>query len=539
MSIVMKVCLIVVGLAPFPLRSRAKRSLMIDVFFFLLEAISFVAGTLFASTTMRSPSTKIAHQTVTERTSQLHAEQDLIAAASNTHGHQSSVLGSALVANPTAEEVGSVKVARLESIGVDSAGGEGQDWNVDSVAKFMLPRSQGEDPLSYVGKNRKLLGKKAWADEFMNRSTDVALRDGRALVICPYALQHAGHGNAHFVAAGMTALAYRFNLLPVIPCKKNGKLNTSPFQNFHCVNEKIVKWKGISDGGGVTDITYQARVEKLAREKALGGPNIFINGYFQYWHGMSYAQDAVCWAFRPNVETQTEVRAYFESVVLKNLTGKLRNTSQIVAVHVRRGDYVNKNKVELHGALSIQYYSDAWRMLHARIRLGAGTEAANNVVVLVFAADNSLQWAREHLKFPGARIVQFVNPNQKGRGPAADIDMLALSLADYFILANSTFCWWAHFYSECRRRFRSWWQLPWQHPRGKTIEPLFTLPHRWHKFRDKGLPDTYTFMQGGYLIPRTKSLFEEYEGFTNENGTAVGDQKSSGDKSRRRRKRGK
>lgn len=73
---------------------------------------------------------------------------------------------------------------------------------------------------------------------------EVALRDGRPLVICPFALQHAGHGNAHFVAAGMTALAYRFGLLPVVPCRKNGKLNTSPFQNFHCVDEKRVKWKG-------------------------------------------------------------------------------------------------------------------------------------------------------------------------------------------------------------------------------------------------------------------------------------------------------
>jgi hypothetical protein len=319
----------------------------------------------------------------------------------------------------------------------------------------------------------------------------------------------------------MTALAHRFNLLPVVPCRKNGKLNTSPFQNFHCVNEKAVKWKGLPDGGGMADLAYQSRIENLVKGRATGGPNIFINGYFQYWHGMSYAQDAVCWAFQPDAPTQAQVRTYFEDTVLGNLSKSLGKHSQLVAVHVRRGDYVNAHKKELHGALSVDYYKEAWRLLHARVRLGAGADAAANLVVLVFAADNSLGWARENLKFPGAKAVQFVDPNQKGRGPAADVDMLALALVDYFILANSTFCWWAHFYSECRRRFPGWWTLPWQHARKKAIEPLFTVPHRWHKFRDKGLPQTYLFMQSAYIVPRTGSLFEEYDGFTNENGTAV------------------
>ena len=67
---------------------------------------------------------------------------------------------------------------------------------------------------------------------------------------------------------------------------------------------------------------------------------------------------------------------------------------------------------------------------------------------------------------------------------------------NWIITTTATaFLRWAHFYAECRRRFPLWWTLPWLHTRKKATEPLFTVPHRWHKFRDKNLPQTYTFMQ--------------------------------------------
>jgi hypothetical protein len=70
----------------------------------------------------------------------------------------------------------------------------------------------------------------------------------------------------------------------------------------------------------MADLTYQAKLEGLVRGRAGGGPNIFVNGYFQYYHGLSYARDAVCWAMQPDAPTQTSVREYFEQVRLGDLT---------------------------------------------------------------------------------------------------------------------------------------------------------------------------------------------------------------------------
>ena len=338
----------------------------------------------------------------------------------------------------------------------------------------------------------------------MNASTEVALRDGRPLIMCPFALQHAGHGNAQWVTAGITALAYRFNLLPVQPCRKNGKMNTAPFRNFHCVNEKIVEWKGMNDGGGLANLAYQAKLESLRAQ----GKNMFVSGYFQYYHGFSYANDAVCWAMRPDREAQEAVVSYFEKTVLHNLSDVIDKHTSLVAVHVRRGDYTNAKLKELHGALSVDYYRDAWQMLQAKARLDHPNATANNLVVLVFAASGSLDWCRENLQFPGAKRVRFVDPNMDGRGPGSDIDLLAISLADYYILANSTFGWWSHFYSECRRKMKGWWSVPWSVKRRKIDRGIFTLPQRWHRARDKEKSITPNFVLSEYLYPNTKKLFE-------------------------------
>jgi hypothetical protein len=328
-------------------------------------------------------------------------------------------------------------------------------------------------------------------------------------------MQHAGHGNAQFVLAGIVALSYRFNLLPVVPCLKFSKLHTSPFSNFHCVDTKYVNWKGLSDG---TPSNFGLGYQNEIRHRSNAEPriNTRINGYMQSYLAIGYAEDAVCWAQRPDISTQKEVMEYWRATVLANLTEHMTDDSVVVAVHVRRGDYVSDKKKELHGALSISYYKEAWDMIIGRVGLSGGADdiggtLAKNIVVLVFAASNSIDWARDNLKFPGAAKIQFVKPNQGGRGPAADIDLLALSLADHYILANSTFCWWAHFYAKCRRRFKGWWQVPWGHKRHTgDLQTAIAIPHRWHKARDLRYPLTYTFLQNEYVVPNVKEL---YEGF--------------------------
>lgn len=195
--------------------------------------------------------------------------------------------------------------------------------------------------------------------------------------------------------------------------------------------------------------------------------------------------------------------------MLSDLAATFNQHTQLVAVHVRRGDYLNAKLTNEHGALSAYYYNEAWETLYARVRLSSGVDSADNLVVLVFGVDDSLSWARKWLKFPNSKAVRFVAPAQDtGQTVSADVEMLALSLVDYFILPHSTFSWWAHIYAKCRRQLPRWWMVPGRYSRQAAKEALYILPHRWHKRLDKNLSLTFLYMQSEYLIPQVKNLFE-------------------------------
>ena len=248
----------------------------------------------------------------------------------------------------------------------------------------------------------------------------------------------------------------------------------------------------------------------ILRHPTLNQP-IMCNTSLQYFRGFSFAKDAVCWSLQPDRKGRLAAMKYFVETALQNDTSFLNEDTSLVIAHVRRGDYAGKNK--MHGFLSEGYYSASWKMLQAQVSL-EGKKAGQNLVVVVFAMSGDMQWSKEHLanKFPGAKRVIFADPHQRGRGPSADIDMLAMSLGSYFILANSTFSWWAAFFSDCRRRFgRRWWpeSLPWkQRQYHRDTRPLATLPHRWHVGRDTRFPETWQYMQSRYLVPGLFPLYE-------------------------------
>ena len=47
-------------------------------------------------------------------------------------------------------------------------------------------------------------------------------------------------------------------------------------------------------------------------------------------------------------------------------------------------------------------------------------------------------------------------PPAESRCQGEEVDLLAMSLADFIILSNSTFSWWAHFFHSCRTRIVDW-----------------------------------------------------------------------------------
>ena len=357
---------------------------------------------------------------------------------------------------------------------------------------------------------------KAW-DDFVNKSTELALHDPkkRAMIICPKAIQEAGLGNALFAAAGSIALAARFNMLPVIPCRKNKQLGALGFKYMHCVDERAMRFNQIGDGGGHFDMKYQSILETRARSSP--PMHSLVRGYFQYYRGFGAARDAVCWGLRPDAAAQQAAIDYLFDNAFGNNTDFMDEHTSIVAAHVRRGDYGGKNK--MHGFLSEHYYSSSWKMLQAQVSLESKL-AGKSLVVVIFAMSNEIDWVKQHItnKFPGAKKVIVLDPFQRGRGPKADIDMLAMALAHYFILPNSTFSWWASFFADCKRRLgNQWWSAPARWKSRTLRRPLNTLPHRWHVGRDTRFPETYQYMQSRYLFPGLFPLYENEDDIAEKN----------------------
>ena len=103
------------------------------------------------------------------------------------------------------------------------------------------------------------------------------------------------------------------------------------------------------------------------------------------------------------------------------------STTQSVAVHVRRGDYISKQYYNSFGVVcSEQYYVNALRLLHDQI---------GEFELYVFS--NDIEWCKELFKNEKATYVT----GNTGKNSYRDMQLMAL--CKHQIIANSSFSWWA------------------------------------------------------------------------------------------------
>ena len=125
------------------------------------------------------------------------------------------------------------------------------------------------------------------------------------------------------------------------------------------------------------------------------------------------------------------------------------NTTNSIAIHVRRGDYVSVESVaQTHGVCSLNYYRRAIDFV---------THKVENPQFFIFSDDP--EWVSEHLStgYPTSYVIH--------NGPEeAFQDLRLMSLCQHQIIANSSFSWWG-----------AWLN--------KNAEKIVIAPRRW--FLDK------------------------------------------------------
>ena len=127
---------------------------------------------------------------------------------------------------------------------------------------------------------------------------------------------------------------------------------------------------------------------------------------------------------------QTDLRKQFAQLIIPEQSTMGDNYVNSVAIHVRRGDYVNSNLTsEIYSALPLAYYQSAINLMEASNR---------NLKFYLFSDD--LSWCREHFK--------NVNVSFMENSDSPLFDLALMSRMEHHIIANSTFSWWAAWLNE-------------------------------------------------------------------------------------------
>lgn len=151
--------------------------------------------------------------------------------------------------------------------------------------------------------------------------------------------------------------------------------------------------------------------------------NAYLLGYRQTERYLLPVSDLLRERFRPR-------RMGIEALAFAD---RIASASAPVAVHVRRGDYVeNLSTNHLFGVPGLDYYERAARIVEKRS--GAGP-----LTFFVFSDD--IGWCRAQLRLPGETV--FVSGET-----AAHEDLDLMRRCKHNIIANSSFSWWGAWLGE-------------------------------------------------------------------------------------------
>jgi hypothetical protein len=205
---------------------------------------------------------------------------------------------------------------------------------------------------------------------------------------------------------------------------------------FHC-HVGVASQKRLNSVLGFAKYEFVQRMLTLKAFRFFLPKNLVIEPHFQYWPNLFSIQD---FSF---VKGYWQSEKYFKSirdVLLDDFAFRIpldsKNASlaslmvscNSVAVHVRRGDYLNNPLANAtHGLCSKEYYEKAISYMNSAI---------DNPKFFFFSDD--IQWVKA--QFGSLAECNFIDWNT---GNDSYKDMQLMSLCKHNIVANSSFSWWS------------------------------------------------------------------------------------------------
>lgn len=166
---------------------------------------------------------------------------------------------------------------------------------------------------------------------------------------------------------------------------------------------------------------------------------IYVDGYFQYQIKQDYGCIITEHFFKDIIDIIHEDFKFIKPLSFnsRELIEEMSSYDSI-ALHVRRGDY---EKILNFGVCSLEYYQNAIKILSTTLK---------NPKFYIFTEDPI--WAKENLMFEVPhKIINFSESKNTVSRAYGEL-LKVMSSCKHFIIANSTFSWWAAFLSENKHK---------------------------------------------------------------------------------------
>lgn len=185
---------------------------------------------------------------------------------------------------------------------------------------------------------------------------------------------------------------------------------------------------------------YQDEIEKLTGDQ-------YLEGYFQSDKYISEIRSELL------AEFKVQPRGLIDLALLERI-----QQSNSVALHIRRGDYAtNPDISKTYGVCSSDYYQQAISYIKERV-VGAA----------LFVFSNDIDWCRRELSFD-------IPVNYVSGSFEPPVDFYLMSACKHFVIANSTFSWWAAWLGDSTDKI--------------VVEPKSFFANFQHMFPDLPEPD--------------------------------------------------
>jgi hypothetical protein len=168
------------------------------------------------------------------------------------------------------------------------------------------------------------------------------------------------------------------------------------------------------------NIIYKEKDQNFDKDMLLQSDNTCISGYWQSHKYFNSIKSQLIDEFQPIAPLSYESQKVMHAI----------ESSNSVAVHIRRSDYISNRKASsFHGVLALSYYFNAMNLIKHKY---------NDANYFIFSDD--YEWCNNNFK-NNYKNINIIDANKHGEKRDWE-DLILMSKCNHHVIANSTFSWW-------------------------------------------------------------------------------------------------